>query len=85
MPYYDYLCTEGHETEVTQRITEDAFTACPREDCSAAAKKLISRTSFQLKGNGWFSNGYSGASNVGPSTKASRAKAKADRVAPKKK
>jgi putative FmdB family regulatory protein len=28
MPYYEYLCDEGHEFEVQQRITEDPLTKC---------------------------------------------------------
>ena len=83
-PYYDYLCNKGHETEVEQRIVDDALTICPKKGCRCKAKRLISRTNFQLKGNGWFANGYSGASNVAPTTKADKAKAKADRVSSKK-
>ena len=28
MPFYEYICDEGHEFEVEQRITEDALTEC---------------------------------------------------------
>jgi putative FmdB family regulatory protein len=84
MPQYDYLCNKGHETEVGQRIVEDALTVCPRKGCRSKAKRLICKTNFQLKGNGWFANGYSGSSNVAPTTKADKEKAKAARVASKK-
>lgn len=85
MPYYDYLCNKGHESEVEQRIVADPLTICPQKGCRSKCKRLISRTNFQLKGNGWFANGYAGASNVSPTTKADKAKAKADRVASKTK
>jgi len=68
-PVYDYLCCKGHQTEVEQRIVEDALTVCPRKGCRSKAKRLISNTSFQLKGNGWYAGGYSGPSNVKPSVK----------------
>ncbi len=84
MPMYDYLCNKGHETEVEQRIVEDSLTVCPRKGCRSQAKRLICRTNFQLKGNGWFSQGYSGSSNMAPSTKADKEKAKAERISSKK-
>jgi putative FmdB family regulatory protein len=67
MPYYAYLCNKGHETEVEQPIKADALKICPKKGCRCKAKRLISRTSFQLKGNGWYAGGYVGPSNVGPS------------------
>ena len=84
MPYYDYLCNKGHESEVEQRIVEDPIAVCPQKGCRSKCKRLISRTNFALKGNGWFSQGYSGSSNVTPTTKADKATAKAERVASKK-
>jgi putative FmdB family regulatory protein len=53
MPYYEYLCNKGHETTVEQRITADSHTTCPQEKCRAQCKRLISKTSFKLNGNGW--------------------------------
>jgi putative FmdB family regulatory protein len=85
MPMYDYLCNKGHETEVEQRIVDDALTVCPQKGCRSKAKRLISRTNFVLKGTGWYAGGYVGPSNVSPTTKADKEKAKADRVASKKK
>ena len=55
-------------------MTEDPLTTCP--DCSGSVKKLMSMSSFQLKGGGWYSDGYtskscngSGSSTTGTSTK----------------
>lgn len=58
MPIYEYECGKcGHEFEVEQRITEDPIKTCPA--CrSRKAKRLISRTSFVLKGGGWYSDLY---------------------------
>lgn len=59
MPTYEYRCDKcGHEFEREQRITEDPIKSCPK--CRAQkARRLISVTSFVLKGGGWYSDLYS--------------------------
>ena len=59
MPIYEYACGKcKHEWEVSQRITDDPVKTCP--SCrSRRVKKLISQTSFVLKGGGWYSDLYS--------------------------
>lgn len=61
MPIYEYLCEKcGHEFEREQRITADPIKTCPK--CKARkVKKLISQTSFVLKGGGWYNDLYSSA------------------------
>ncbi len=63
MPVYEYLCEKcGHEFEREQRITEDPVKTCPA--CRGRrVKKLISQTSFVLKGGGWYSDLYSSSSD----------------------
>ena len=57
MPIYEYECSKCGVMEVTQRITEDALAKCPQ--CKRRkVKKLISNTSFQLKGSGWYVTDY---------------------------
>ncbi len=56
MPIYEYECEKCGEFEVTQRITEDALKKCPT--CKRKVRKLISNTSFQLKGSGWYITDY---------------------------
>ncbi|MCY4487983.1 MAG: zinc ribbon domain-containing protein [Deltaproteobacteria bacterium] len=56
MPIYEYKCSECGVFEVTQRITEDPLEECPT--CQGEVKKLISNTSFQLKGSGWYITDY---------------------------
>ena len=62
MPTYEYQCDKcGHEFEREQRITDDPIKTCPK--CKAPkAKRLISATSFVLKGSGWYSDLYSSSS-----------------------
>ena len=51
----------------TQRITEDPLKTCPH--CrSRRVKRLISRTSFALRGGGWYADGY-GSSGGGDKEK----------------
>ena len=74
MPIDEYACEKcGKRLEVMQRITEDTLTECSAENCvnedknqeseklacGGKLKKLISQTSFSLKGGGWYKDGYS--------------------------
>lgn len=56
MPIYEYQCQKCGTFELTQRITEKALSRCPT--CKGKVKKLISNTSFQLKGTGWYITDY---------------------------
>ena len=58
MPIYEYACGAcGNEFEAEQRITEEPLKTCP-ECQSRQVKRLISQTSFVLKGGGWYSDLY---------------------------
>ena len=62
MPVYEYECSGCDKVfEVQQRIADDPVTVCPA--CGGEVRKLISMSSFQLKGGGWHTDGYSGPSN----------------------
>jgi putative FmdB family regulatory protein len=57
MPIYEYECQACKEiVEKWQSLAEQPLTTCPT--CSGALKKLISQSSFQLKGGGWYADGY---------------------------
>ncbi len=59
MPIYESRCNKcGHELEVQQKLAEAPLKKCP-ECGKSALEKLISATSFQLKGGGWYSDLYS--------------------------
>ena len=69
MPIYEYTCQKCGTFEVTQRITEKPLGKCPT--CKGKIKKLISNTSFQLKGTGWYITDYarkSGTDSTGRSS-----------------
>ena len=61
MPIYEYQCQKCGTFEATQRITEKPLVKCPT--CKGKVKKLISNTSFQLKGTGWYITDYARKDN----------------------
>jgi putative FmdB family regulatory protein len=66
MPIYEYRCDKcEREFEAEQRITDDPLRTCPH--CrSRKVRRLISQTSFVLKGKGWYSDLYSSSSGSKP-------------------
>jgi len=61
MPIYEYRCSDcGVEFEVSQGIDDEPLTTCKK--CSGSVHRLISFTSFSLKGGGWYSDGYANGS-----------------------
>ena len=57
MPIYEYQCTKcGEIFEAFQKITDDPLTEC--KICRGKVEKLISHSSFQLKGSGWYLTDY---------------------------
>jgi len=79
MPIYEYDCQKCGTFETTQKITEKPLSKCPT--CKGKVKKLISNTSFQLKGTGWYVTDYArkGKSNGdGNGSKSSSAESKSE-------
>lgn len=66
MPIYEYQCQKCGTFETTQRITEQPLSKCPT--CKGKVKKLISNTSFQLKGTGWYVTDYARKGKDAPKT-----------------
>jgi putative FmdB family regulatory protein len=59
MPIYEYKCPKCGVFEVTQRITESALKKCPT--CKSKIERIMSATSFVLKGSGWYATDYASA------------------------
>lgn len=58
MPLYEYVCSKCNKTfEAIQKFSDS-----PLETCALCGgkpvSKLMSRTSFQLKGTGWYVSDY---------------------------
>jgi putative FmdB family regulatory protein len=59
MPIYEYKCHKcGKEFEVFQGITAPAVKSC--KFCKGSVQKLMSLSSFHLKGSGWYATDYGG-------------------------
>lgn len=58
MPRYVYECPEGH-------LSEETFSVADAPDemncllCGVPARRIIAPSSFLLKGDGWYRDGYS--------------------------
>ena len=58
MPLYEYQCTQcGEREEAIQKFSDAPLTVC--RNCSGKLNKLISQSSFHLKGTGWYVTDYS--------------------------
>jgi putative FmdB family regulatory protein len=66
MPIYEYECDNCHEVfEINQKATDPAPAECPA--CGKGPlEKIISRTTFQLKGGGWYATDYKGNGGAPP-------------------
>jgi putative FmdB family regulatory protein len=59
MPIYEYRCAAcGHTLETMQKVSDPAPELCPACNAKGPLERLVSRTSFQLKGGGWYSDLY---------------------------
>ena len=56
MPLYEYAC-KGCET-ITEQIEKMDVEEIECPCCGKIAKRIMSSTSFRLKGEGWESDGY---------------------------
>jgi putative FmdB family regulatory protein len=64
MPIYEYNCQECKQIfEEWQKDYEERDIPCPV--CGGNASRIISSTSFVLKGGGWYASGYNCASAGG--------------------
>ena len=70
MPLYEYRCRSCKRTvEVLQKFDDRPLRKC--EECSGRLDKLVSRTSFLLRGGGWYADGYGKSSKPSSSSSSS--------------
>ncbi len=85
MPVYEYQCTKcGEMKEAFQKISDSPLTTCT--NCKGNLKKLISQSTFHLKGSGWYVTDYGRAKNQKneKSNKTASTKSKESKTASKK-
>jgi putative FmdB family regulatory protein len=59
MPIYEYKCQKcGNQFEVFQGISDPEVKKC--SVCKGKVQKLVSLSSFSLKGSGWYVTDYKG-------------------------
>jgi putative FmdB family regulatory protein len=56
MPIYEYKCSKCGVVEVMQGIKEAPLKKCP--NCKSKVERMISSSSFVLKGSGWYATDY---------------------------
>ena len=68
MPIYEYQCQKcGEIEEALQKFSDKPLTKC--KQCSGKLHKLVSQSSFHLKGSGWYVTDYTNRSKDTGSTK----------------
>lgn len=77
MPIYEYVCDKcGNHLELLQKVGDPAPKRC--EKCrKGKMEKMISRTSFQLKGSGWYVTDYAKKSTASKAESKSEVKSEA--------
>jgi putative FmdB family regulatory protein len=67
MPIYEYQCESCEKlVEKWQKFSDAPLETCP--SCSGKMHKLISGSSFHLKGSGWYVTDYAGKKQSQPAT-----------------
>lgn len=68
MPIYEYECAEcGRIEEAWQKFSDKPLTKCSH--CAGKLHKIVSQSSFHLKGTGWYVTDYankSGSTSTAP-------------------
>ena len=65
MPIYEYQCKKcGKQFEAFQGITEPDLKTC--KFCKGKVHKMMSLSSFSLKGTGWYATDYAGKKSMAP-------------------
>lgn len=85
MPIYEYECLKcGKTTEVMHKFSDPPLCECTH--CKGEVRKLISMSTFHLKGSGWYTTDYAGknqstsssSSSAGDSAKSEKTEAKSE-------
>jgi len=59
MPIYEYECSSCHKiSEAVQKFSDAPLASCGH--CQGELRKLISRSTFHLRGSGWYVTDYAG-------------------------
>jgi putative FmdB family regulatory protein len=56
MPIYEYRCSNGHDFEVFQSMSDDPVVTC--EICGAPVQRVFSPVAVHYKGSGFYTTDY---------------------------
>jgi putative FmdB family regulatory protein len=77
VPLYEYRCSKcGKTFETLQKFSDAPLKRHPQ--CGGSVKRLVSASSFQLKGGGWYASGYSKESPKSESSSDTKSESKAE-------
>src|SRR5947208_191944 len=63
MPIYEFRCKKcGNKIEVIQKMSDKPPARC--KNCGGRLEKMISQTTFQFKGEGWYVTDYARKGSV---------------------
>jgi putative FmdB family regulatory protein len=66
MPIYEYACSNcGKTSDVIQRVNDPLPDRCELCGAQGTLSRVVSRSSFVLKGSGWYSDLYSSSKKDG--------------------
>ena len=69
MPIYEYECRScGKTVDVLQKVSDPAPAVCSACGAPSSLERVVSRTSFVLKGGGWYKDLYGSTSKDGGSS-----------------
>ena len=79
MPIYEYQCKKcKHRFEKIQKFSDPHVKKCPK--CGAALELLISSSTVQFKGSGWYVTDYAKKSGGGSASNGDSASKKEDKT-----
>ena len=83
MPIYEYECLKcGKTTEAMQKFSDPPLQECAY--CKGKLHKLISMSTFHLKGSGWYTTDYAGKNQSVSAPKCSESSSSSSGSAEKK-
>ncbi|MFY0522599.1 FmdB family zinc ribbon protein [Archangium gephyra] len=83
MPIYEYACKTCEKTiDVLQKVSDPTPETCSACGAQGSLSKVVSRSSFVLKGGGWYSDLYSSTKKDGSSSSASSPSSASTSTAP---
>lgn len=81
MPIYEYHCEKcGKDHETMRKFSDKPLKICP--SCGGKLEKKLSLSGFQLKGGGWYKDGYASKKPDTSSPPAKKEPAQSSQTAP---